>query len=130
MSTYYALQVVDEEGKEIPTAYDDFATAQTECGIGPGFRDSNAFASLGGKGKGKGKGSSSEAGFCQCAYSADFRYGLDDLGVFGNIDDLPFSSKKKKPKKPKNPKKPKQPKTSRLLNEADNSKTRGSVRGQ
>jgi hypothetical protein len=90
-SVYYAIQVVDGKGALRKPAYDDFVKEQKGC-FGP---QSNAFASLGSGKGGKGSKGGGDAGFCQCAYTGDFRYGAGNLDPF-IPDDLFKSGKNKK----------------------------------
>jgi hypothetical protein len=73
-SCYYIVQVVDGEGEKIDTTWDNFVgdqaacQSETEC-------PTNSFPSL--------NDDSGGGGFCQCAYTGDLPFGLDNFeGTF------------------------------------------------
>ena len=79
--TYYVVQVVDGNGDKIDDAWEFFLDNQQDCTDGtnksPSQRYRNAYGRL------NGKGNYDNSGFCHCAYTGDFPYGLDNLSPFG-----------------------------------------------
>jgi hypothetical protein len=97
-ASYYVIQVVDGDGKEIDDVWDWFVEYQNEevSDQNPGRANRNTFGSLSGDaGSKKSSKVSVDPGFCQCAYTGDHPFGLDNLEPWEPIL-VPASSKGKR----------------------------------